>query len=115
MIFSVLLPLLGVSTAVAAPVDYKLWCVGNCDKDVKTTTTPGVVLMGGGVNHPAFQKSIMLSKLRLFYILHRRTPMKAFNGKLTTQMVAISLSSERAETTRTIAGCTICPPLWAIS
>ena len=30
--------------------DYKVWCVGNCDHDVATTTIPGAVLMGGGVS-----------------------------------------------------------------
>jgi hypothetical protein len=28
---------------------YAIWCVGNCDTDVKTQTTPGAVLMGGSV------------------------------------------------------------------
>jgi hypothetical protein len=50
MKLSALLPFLGFSSAVAILDNYKLWCVGNCDKDVKTSTTPGVVLMGGGVN-----------------------------------------------------------------
>mmetsp|Transcript_10533 Transcript_10533/g.17712 ORF Transcript_10533/g.17712 Transcript_10533/m.17712 type:complete len:344 (+) Transcript_10533:23-1054(+) len=29
---------------------YKTWCVGQCTVDVKTTTTPGAVLMGGGTD-----------------------------------------------------------------
>lgn len=27
---------------------YTIWCVGNCQDDVKSTTTSGIVLMGGG-------------------------------------------------------------------
>jgi hypothetical protein len=31
--------------------NYKIWCVGNCDRDVvPDSTIPGVVLMGGGVS-----------------------------------------------------------------
>jgi len=30
--------------------DYTLWCIGNCDKDISTETTPGVVMMGGGTD-----------------------------------------------------------------
>ena len=35
--------------SVVALDSYTMWCVGNCDKDVKTETTTGIVLMGGGV------------------------------------------------------------------
>ncbi len=31
--------------------NYELWCTGNCKVDAKpASTTPGVVLMGGGVS-----------------------------------------------------------------
>lgn len=30
--------------------DFELWCVGNCDKDIATESTPGAVLMGGGTD-----------------------------------------------------------------
>jgi hypothetical protein len=29
---------------------YAIWCVGNCDTDVKTVSYPGAVLMGGSVS-----------------------------------------------------------------
>lgn len=33
--------------------DYQIWCVGNCDHDITpSSTTPGAVLMGGGVCRP---------------------------------------------------------------
>ena len=49
------LPLLCISwlfaTAVQAGNDYEIWCVGQCQTDyTPTSTTPGVVLMGGGVS-----------------------------------------------------------------
>jgi hypothetical protein len=38
-------------TLAASVSNYKSWCIGNCDKDVSTVTTPGAVLMGGGVRN----------------------------------------------------------------
>jgi hypothetical protein len=29
---------------------YNVWCVGNCEEDVHTSSKPGAVLMGGGVS-----------------------------------------------------------------
>ncbi len=44
--------------------DYTIWCVGNCDHDVTpASTTPGAVLMGGGVR---ISLSLSLSGFLLF-------------------------------------------------
>jgi predicted phosphodiesterase len=46
-----ILSLLVSGCAAALIKDYQIWCVGNCDHDVvPSSTTPGAVLMGGGVS-----------------------------------------------------------------
>jgi len=40
-----------LGSVTSGPLDpFKLWCLGTCSSDAKTLTTPGVVLMGGGVS-----------------------------------------------------------------
>ncbi len=52
----IIIPLLiGVIVAFQTPLggskgsspNYKIWCVGHCNVDVQTVTTPGAILMGG--------------------------------------------------------------------
>ena len=31
-------------------MDFKIWCVGSCDKDITTETTAGTLLMGGSTD-----------------------------------------------------------------
>jgi hypothetical protein len=49
-LFALVMP---YASAAGGPfrTNYDLWCTGNCKVDaVPTSTTPGVVLMGGGVS-----------------------------------------------------------------
>ncbi len=53
-----------------ASPSYHLWCIGNCDQDVTTTTIPGVVMMGGGnLTEPAFEWQIEHANKGDFVIL----------------------------------------------
>ncbi len=62
----------GVSStfAVGGPfrTNYELWCTGNCKVDaVPTSTTPGVVLMGGGVSGIRFIQFVCINGALFLY------------------------------------------------
>jgi len=50
--------------------DYEYWCTGNCDRDVKTTPHPGIILMGGGTDvDEAFVQQIKWSDCGDFLVI----------------------------------------------
>jgi hypothetical protein len=77
-----------LASAQALP-SYKIWCVGNCDRDVvPDSTIPGVVLMGGGVSRN-------ISAFFFFFLssfpLPRLIPMKRLCGSQLMLIMAILL------------------------
>jgi hypothetical protein len=76
-----------LASAQALP-SYKIWCVGNCDRDVvPDSTVPGVVLMGGGVSRNISPSFSFLSS----FPLPRLIPMKHLCGSLLMLIMAILL------------------------
>ena len=68
---------------------YELWCVGSCDKDVTTSTTPGAVLMGGGTDtNEAFEWQIKHANGGDFVIL-RTSGDDAYNDYVYDMSIAI--------------------------
>jgi len=97
--------LIGLLVNVCADVhinadNYEYWCVGNCDKDVTTSTTPGIILSGGGTDvDEAFKQQIAWSGGGDFLVL-RTSGTDAYNewvfGLATCNSVATLLLKNRA-------------------
>ena len=79
--------------------DYTIWCVGNCDHDKKSESTPGAVLMGGGTDtNEAFSWQISNAKGGDFLVM-RASGDDAYNEYIYEMSIA---SDSRLNSVRTI-------------